>query len=460
METNGQDSATTERNEPRRGPLDALRRRLSDRQPMHRSIWSLLVAFVLTLGAILIAIEGGALLAIFGLGWAALVLGIVALAIGVGLAPRAILPISATVTALVLSAAGLTLTQQPVDRSAGLLIVRPTSVAEIDGQTFRRGAGSILLDLRALRLPETREISVRAHTDIGRVIVALPRERCVSTTVTARLEPRPRAAAQVALIGVGLRDVVDQVTLLMGPEGGWRLPAERHEFFEAPLVAYGKPQRDGRFTRNAGGSAPRLRLELRGTVASVVRDYPTYVGPLTPESEVGEQVGGAFWPRDVRLPAQPGELATANTWHHSWTDDQIDRDVPEAWAAWEASSIAAQKAQARRAAGACASPDELAEYWSLSQFGEFESTLVLDRNGIELTAGQVTAAIANAEPLFDEYFSPLSVAAAQDRARRRALPNFYVVAVNGLGRVRRYAVGHYGEYKPTTMTAANLSGAR
>lgn len=149
---------------------------------VHRSVWSLLIAVAITSVCALGAAAFGILLAGFGLPWVALIVAVAAVGVAV-LVRRAVLPIAVVTTALALPAAAVTLAQLPIDRSAGLLTVTPTRASQIDGRALRRGVGSIFVDLRRLEASPGSTIRLRTVSDTGRVVVALPHDRCVNLRV-------------------------------------------------------------------------------------------------------------------------------------------------------------------------------------------------------------------------------------------------------------------------------------
>lgn len=116
----------------------------------------------------------------------ALLVGALLLAGGVILWRRALLATSIGVLALT---TGVLVGQDgsPVHLSAGELYLAPSQGRDISGKTFRRGLGSVTLDMRntvVLNRPVTR---VRLQSDTGRVLVALSPRACVS--VRLRVQP-------------------------------------------------------------------------------------------------------------------------------------------------------------------------------------------------------------------------------------------------------------------------------
>ncbi len=289
----------------------------------------------LTTAAALAAVLLGILMAAFGLAPAALAAGVVLLAIAL-LRRRAVLPLAIVTAALVLPAAAVTLAQPPIDRSAGVLTVTPTRADEIDGRTFRRGTGSVLIDLRRMRIEPGRTVQVRARSDLGRVIVALPRDRCMNLRVRSRLEPRAVGGAVRAALRMG-GFMVDDLDVPLLPDQFDAIP-NVGGYAHADLVAFGRSVTpDGAagvsdYRRDHPDARGTIVLDLVGAHTNVVRDYPDWVGPLTGPQDWGDQVGDVNWPASVRLPPSPGELAWSDRWARGSTS--ATRAAAFAWRTW------------------------------------------------------------------------------------------------------------------------------
>lgn len=178
-----------------------------------------------------------------------------------------------------------------------------------------------------------------------------------------------------------------------------------------------------------GNGAPTLDLDVSGHLSTVIRDYPDWVGPMTSPEATGDEVGDINWPMNV----SPGDLKLSDRLRVTWTKDQIARRVPARWAAWERRAITAQRAQAVRMVGPCATRTALAGSWSTIDFGDF---------------GEPAP-----EPLFDAYGNQVNSPRAEPGSQR-----FFLIAVNGLGGVRRFELRPDGTATPSTMTAANPGG--
>ena len=348
------------------------------------SVWRLLVAIALTVAAMLIAAELGGLLATFGLAGVALALAVVALIAGLLIGRRLMLPIGLAAAALTLPAAFVALHHHRVARSAGLLTVQPAASSEIDQHTFRRGAGSVFLDLRKMTTRPGETITVSARADTGRVVVALPHDRCFNLRVRSRTLPGPtrvgRTMMKIAGIAPASTDDSDDFVSAFATR---RPDRPILELPPRSLVAFGELITAREWQRSADTpDAPTLILDLAGAGTSTVRDYPDAVGPLTPTlGTFDEQVGTRSWPAAVRLPQPPEVLRQSDIWRPKWTDAQRRAGIPQRWKAWERRFIAAAHEQSRRAAGPCAPGEVLEDTWSSIAYGSFGRTLAVNGKG-------------------------------------------------------------------------------
>ncbi len=351
----------------------------------HPSIRRMSLALAITVAAMLVAAEIGALLTVFGLGAGVLAICVLLMIGGTLLWRQAMLPLALVTAALALPAAMVAFGEQRIDRSAGLLTVRPTATADLGDGVIRRGAGSVFVDLRSMTATPGQVIKLSARSDTGRVVVALPRDRCYHLNVRSRM-------LRGTLVGRRSLQIAGLFREASGPFVA--------EMFSAPdrdvewsdnnaLVAFGRSVEPGRTEvtwtrRSQDPSAPTLVLDLQGAAGAVIRDYPSSVGPLQPT--VGEQTGSAAWPFEVVLPLDPGSRAWDDRWQGPWTKAQRARGLPQRWSAWERDVIVAAKAQAIRAAGACARREDLADTWSKASYDADGTPRIIAVNGLGTVA--------------------------------------------------------------------------
>jgi hypothetical protein len=346
-----------------------------------RSLWRLILAIAITVASMVIAAEAGVVLAAFGLGGLVLGLAAVLLVAGILVRRQAMLPLGLVAATLAVPAAVTAHQQRPLDRSAGLLTVTPQTAAQLDGKTYRRGIGSIFLDLRQMRAQGERQIAVTATADVGMIVVALPRDKCLNLNVQAERGPGiaalPNAAlGQIGRTSVPLRSIFpDEATDALRHRPTEAI-SEQPSSSPAVLFAYGRgvhAESGGtRYRRWVRPNVPTVNLTLAASQPIVVRDYPDAIGPLTAAARSGPQVGDINWPRMVRLPPRPDDQDWRNRWLSTWTASQVANDIPQLWAKWERATIMAQQRQASRIAGACATPAELRSTWVTAQYHDLQ----------------------------------------------------------------------------------------
>jgi phage shock protein PspC (stress-responsive transcriptional regulator) len=141
-------------------------------------------AGVLTLAAL------GAVVTLFGFGWAVLALA-AAVLLAVLLAwPRlgpgwALLPVAAlALPSVAVAAAGLRL-----EPATGNTLVAPHVLSSRAGATYRAGLGTMLVDLRRTDLPASGVVPLRIEGGVRRTIVALPADRCVRVELSYDVQP-------------------------------------------------------------------------------------------------------------------------------------------------------------------------------------------------------------------------------------------------------------------------------
>lgn len=270
-----------------------------------------------------------------------------------------------------------------VEQSTGPLTASP-SIGELTagGPQYRRGRGSVIVDLRALPLASRAagqaapELTVRARADTGDVVVALPERACVRVVVDhRRLAPRPVIFDKLAW-PLGLRTQgKDRSDSLPDQRGGQLTSQEfanelrRKRDGEPPLIAYGQPRwGGGRWTREtAQPPVATIRIKAAAGGQVLVRNFPTRPLDLRPEGrgddlawgtantrtqpraddhvENAQRTAAATGPSDAILSPPPGE-----------TVPEFRRRV----LAHHAAVVRWATAEARRAAGPCPTRDDLA----------------------------------------------------------------------------------------------------
>lgn len=410
--------------------------------------WALTLSVVSAL-AVSLAV-GSLVLGVLGLAWVALIGAGLLILTGAMAWRRGMLPLAVLAVALTLPAAATQLNTYRVDRSAGLLDVTPRVRDEVQGKTFRRGAGPVFVDLRGVRFPPGSTTSLSARSDLGPVTVALPVGQCIATTIRFRFHGYDRDplsdAVATALRSVGF-DSGNRGGITSGPFGV-SAAAERADYkqYDAMpqsltrgnwgVLAWGRNPVDGlkllpdgrrEWSRPvASAGAARLVLDLDAAEQMTVRDYPNFAGPLE-TGAVGpdEQVAGQRWPLTLQGPRSPGELSFA---HRPTVRTRANRAQ---WVAWERRMVAFAKANARRHAGTCASRQELKE--RAVTFETQPGAVRLSNGKIErLEGGPTTRRSAIPQPI--------------GRSRNAILR----VEVNGLGEIK--ILGQFkanGSYTPT-----------
>jgi len=220
-----------------------------------RTIVALVLAGAGALGLATLAALGAAA-TIFGFGWAVVAIAAVALVAGLAswrrLGPGwALLPVAALVLpSVAVAAAGVQVAPQTSDQ-----VFAPATAADV-APTYRSGLGYMLVDLRRTALPAHGEVRIRIEGGLRRTIVALPHDRCVSTSVEYDVRSFAARAAAVLL--------------------GRPYP------LSDDVVLYGQPLygRRGGMAVGNGGRGPRVHLDFSSAGGGLsVRDYPDDVDP-------------------------------------------------------------------------------------------------------------------------------------------------------------------------------------
>ena len=341
-------------------------------------VWAL--GLVATVGLVFLAAWTGLVLGVFGLGVVALVAGVALLA-GASLgARRLMLPAAALALAVMLPAAAVQQIETRIDPSAGPLIAAPRTPSAVDPKGYVRGLGPILVDLRRFAAPDGSTTTIKARADSDHVVVALPRNQCFDLDVRYRVgdrwvsDARQATLKAVALVGgphyastslaynpMGLTKEGAEAAAKVGGErfgitADPKKPAPDSRLATSRLLAFGRnPAQPGHWHRNAPSpTAPRLRFDLQAGQQIVIRDYPSWAGPLDQETSGGwDQVSGMGWPNTVRAPLSPSERG----WRmRAAVRTKLNR---ARWVKWEREIVDWGADQAARMAGPCASDAEL-----------------------------------------------------------------------------------------------------
>lgn len=248
----------------------------------------------------------GGLLTLAGWGLA-VVVALVAVTVAAALRPRPangwlLVPL----LALALPSVAVAVSGVRVIPQRGAVIETPTVADQIPDDGYRAGLGDLLVDLRELRAAPGDEVVVRAGSDLGRTVVALPQDQCFALDVrwkTGGLR-LPGVRERPTVLGIRSDRSLKQLGL-QGPRLRRRYGVDRGRI---TLFGRASDEDRGRWVApNARSDAPTLVLELESEGGSfVVRDYPNDVAPLlSPE-----------WPLDLvpppyaRTVSYPGLRAT------------------------------------------------------------------------------------------------------------------------------------------------------
>lgn len=345
-------------------------------------------------GMVLGALFIGGPLALYGLAGLALAAALALVALGVFAWRRAMLPLALCAGAIAGPAAVVAGQPERIDPSHGMLLVTPRTAAEVQPE-YRRGRGPVIVDLRQLQAKAGTTIRFAARSDTGRVVVALPQNQCFNLQVHVRALATDRSdlvqAALVPASEVGLAPTGTAINDLSGAYrsrdwGGTYRPSVSN------LVAFGRttpaigrgvgssstnswiaPRSDWFRQAPDPKAVPTLRLDLASASNVYVRDYPDDVGVASDsylgEGYPGQQTSDVHWPEQVELPPSPEQLNASDAWgskgRTAWhaTRERI------IWNRWFAKVAVAAQAQSRRAAGPCATAPERASYWTAADYG-------------------------------------------------------------------------------------------
>ncbi|MDO9357351.1 MAG: hypothetical protein Q7T55_26875 [Solirubrobacteraceae bacterium] len=334
--------------------------------------WGLTV--VITLGAAVCAAAGGVILAVFGLSGAAAALAGLLIVVGASVWRRGLLPVAVVSVTLTLGATWAADSENRLDRSTGTMVVEPRTPSDLRAGPYRLGIGGMLMDLRRFRAPDGSTSRIAARTDAGRLVVALPTDRCFNLRVRFREEPTGPPATFALRVMRGATGRIEPTDVSMSSMGFTRsaiagdsqrsgaaaLRADEAGETTLPygLLAFNRwAYEAGRYERVAAGEpgAPTLDLDLRSTQQMVIRSYPVELNPLSLVFDplTGLPRGGIAWPEGLAKPAPP------DTRGRKALSIQRTPENRARWIAWEGQMIAWAKAHAKRAAGPCASRDEV-----------------------------------------------------------------------------------------------------
>lgn len=322
-------------------------------------------AFVVTLSLAALAAVAGVALTVFGLGGVALALVASLALIGATTWRRAMLPISVIAVALGAGTAWTAGAPERLDRTFSTLRLHPISPERTGTVAVRRGVGDVLLDLRRYTAEPGSVSRFVARADAGHLVVALPTDRCFNLDVRYRTLDLRRGPSFISqAIEAGRRERVSNDASFSGLGLTTRASLADSRRAEAtfggdfsdppPTTIYGFlgfnrwPAEPGRYQRLASGQpdAPTLRLDLASSQQMVLRSYPTDVDPLAVSPD--DATGGMVWPEGRDAPAPPKQPSSLRT-----------PENRSRWIQWERRLIRWTTQQARRAAGPCATRDEL-----------------------------------------------------------------------------------------------------
>lgn len=272
-----------------------------------------------------------------------------------------------------------------ISRDGGLQVVQPRVPTQLDGlaydpgvvdgwypgytATLRRGNAPVVIDLRRLRLRPGRAFTIRARSDLDRIVVMLPRDRCFRLDVRLHaLDRRLPGIYEDAGRALGLplpgtsgnapaQPTYNQSTWVLGRPGASAFSGLSPE---PALVAFGEELGPGTWTREVapGRQAAALRLELTTRAQAYVRDYPDDwpVEVFTRAPGTANTFGGENRADEAQLLAWPA--------YRIGEPDGRTRDDMMPQTPWPKTPKQAAQA-ARRLAGACATRAEQARRWAV-----------------------------------------------------------------------------------------------
>jgi len=339
-----------------------------------RGLLNWLTNLLMAIAVTALAAVAGTALALFHLGGIALLTAIGILVVAFTVWRRAVLPLSVVAGTLAISAAVQASQPVRVHPSSGLLIAHPRTPSQIS-PAYTRGAGSVLVDLRDVVLLSNRRTFISARSDLGMVVVALPRDRCVNLRVHMKRRPvnslTARAARSIAIEQGALTE--GQTTdiqkggyePLVGP--GDLQSQEKAGRFTPALIAYGQAinaDQTGEVNwerRSDDPNAPWLNLDLSAGTNAIVRDYPDAL-PGIRTSVPYDEGAGRWGPELARVlwPEPPPKTEMRPASRRGFAIKPSRSDIENA------------RVRASLAAGSCATRAQLRSHqtiatWSKSQ---------------------------------------------------------------------------------------------
>ncbi len=327
-----------------------------------------------------------------------------------------------------------------VQPSFGTHSISPDRLSDLDGATYRRGVGGLIIDLRAVQFTPGSTTRLTLRADSSRVVVALNRNSCVSLRLRAQplqlnsaldaLAPWTRAAGVELPIreGVSMPWFTPALLDRAHPDDVGRLsslgvlPAGFSGYIGAPGTSptqfFGRtlsraypdtfdqrrarrawlaPFVATRTTRDPNAAVLDLRVSAGGPI--VVRDFPDgsnvsslYTGSTEP----------LYWPFDQTTPPSPEDLNVNDRWPDTW--DRSNADLRARWAEWERQTVREARRLARLQAGGCASREGLRNQWQVARYGgvasnDYSPKRLIAVNGLgELIVPPAYGSIASASP--------------------------------------------------------------
>jgi phage shock protein PspC (stress-responsive transcriptional regulator) len=392
-----------------------------------RSFGASLVAalrLMLWLAIALAAAVGASLMAVFGLAWVVLVIAAVLVLITVFVRRPVLAPLPFVAAGLALPAAAFALSDHHIQRTRGVLTVRPAGPADLSTTEYRRGIGDVLVDLRGFHAAARSVTRINARSDLARVVVALPVDRCFNLRVHYRSLYDDNArltgeALHAAADWQGLWNLGSGNSSLAIYEFQSREEDLRHEeqmrragggSWTTSLIAFNRSYwgSTGTWTReSADPDAPILDLTLTSAAASRVQDYPDRTGPLADGYTQD-------WPSSIQPPAPP------DVYRAAWSRKDHSTANRVRWTEWQDRSAQWAATQAKRFAGACATRADLRARVVRNPTGKPKSAF--DGTGREIhTAGDVySATVSEDYDSLPPRLTPAELAHAERVAAKRA----------------------------------------